>query len=319
MRAALLAACLLVAASPEPAGAAPRSAATTGRQSPASPARSTRPAPLHPAQREVAQRRAAAERLARARRWEEALVEVGAAQRAVEAARREASRTVPPPPPPGYRQESAALESELRRRRREAERGRGTMAEVALYHRQERERIIRKYRLRERTPASRPAAERARWMLLAATLYDDASRYLAGRGEEADAARSRQSALRERLAAYALLGRHAEAAAAAEKLLALQPRSPAPYRAVGEYYEERGQFARAVTAWLGLARILEEAGGRHDGLGSGDAAAVRAGATRQLALCYRQLAYCYSRLGRTAEQQAAAKRAAELEARAARS
>jgi tetratricopeptide (TPR) repeat protein len=135
-----------------------------------------------------------------------------------------------------------------------------------------------------------------------ADLEDVEAAYIAKAGDPGRAQRARHHASLQRVKAQIAFGNAAEAEKQAAKLLAATPEDPDAYQTIAELYQSHRKFKEAAAAWEGGIKLLTT--------GTGFTPGQR---TQSLGLFYRQLAFSYSKAGRTADAEAAMKRAQSVE------
>lgn len=269
-------------------------------------------APARSVEAEVATLRARAANQAHAGKWELAVHTLSQARERVLEARREALRKAgPAAPSPELHQKMKALQLWQVEQMKQVAAGKKNRQSVIREFESRQQALLKKYP-RKSTGAANPAASTAKLDLLLASLNDTAAEYNSHRGKPRAAASQRQRALIGRLKALKAQGQLAQADQVAEKLLKEAPRDPDAVSEVGQYFQERKQFARAAKVWEGGIRPLESGQADLGGLGMRqDRNQVR---KRYLTQFYRQVAFCYSQLGRASDAKAAMAKAAQAEA-----
>jgi hypothetical protein len=295
-------------------------APTTSASKKPAAARTPRRVPATPStawQKMVEAHRKRAVRHSVAGKWDAALAEIAAAREVVQAARRDAAALSPPKRSPQYEKELKALAAELRREQsRSAQNRAGSSAGLARF--QERKAALdRKYGVGSSSTGwrQRLLAGKARFTLDLASLDDLAAAFLARKGDHGAAAAAREQALLARLEAFEATGRTSEAAAQAEKLLALDSARLEPYEAAAVFLQRRGEYVPAEAAWRRQIELVES------GRARSTQPARRSAAPRdprlRLPTLYRQLAFVLQQQGKTEEASRAVARASELERRGA--
>lgn len=259
-------------------------------------------------EQQVATLRARADRAAAAGKLEDAITWVNEAQKRVRAARRAALTPKPGKRSPEHEQERQKLREWLLSQEKLVRSGKKSQHQVARELKTRQEALARKYGREAGGPA--PGMAIARFDLLSATLEDALHGYYRQKGNAREAAAHRRAALVARLQAYQAQNKQEEAAAVAAKLLTAVPEDPESYSAAGTYYQERGQYQRALDTWSRGIRALESGTATPRPTSTRGRANAR---NQYLTHFYRQQAYCYSRLGRAADARAAIEKAAKLE------
>jgi tetratricopeptide (TPR) repeat protein len=267
-------------------------------------------------ERKIAPQRQEAARLARARQYERAIAVLGDALQTVNIAMREHRpvRKTVSPLPKGYQEEVDQLLREMRQSQK-AEGGARPSARVIQNYLSRRAALDRKYKIDRGGKQSgelarnRLVVEKAPYELLAATIGDQIADYQEARGAGVEAEALRVTAAVTRLRIYPVLNQHGDARFVAEQILARKPSDPAAYNAVGMFFMERSEWARAGAVWQQVIGLIES--------GKAKKPVSRPGAPPekvhpQLEQFYRSLALCYHKQGKSADSNRVLKRAEEL-------
>jgi len=242
--------------------------------------------------------------------WKLAIHYLNEAQKEVRTARRAALyQGTRSPVSPAYREERGKLRDWLVAQEKLARAGKKSRAQVAKELKARQDELNRKHGVPTAGKSNSGAA--ARYDLLSASLDDSLAVYYGKKGNAAEAAGHRRSALVTRLGVYRVQGKADLAAQTADKLLATAPNDPEAYSVAGAYFQEKGQIQRASQIWQKGIRALESGAAKVRPTGvARDRTRTR---NQYLGHFYRQQAFCYSKLGRATEATAAMRKAATFD------